>query len=245
MQNAFVSGLGVLGLLAIGSLANAEVVELDRRDFNDAIAGLAMHVEDFESFSAGAHQGPLQLANGLQMESNIPWIASGPNGQVLMDNFVPLTEPRTFTGFADGARYFGIDVLFGTQDEYDVAVETAAGAVLQITARRGSAFDGFFGVQITDDSIVRVTFTVVGGPGGPGGDGGGIGNYAFDNAAVDAVVAPCPEDLDGSGVVDLGDLSVVLFNFGLLGGPGDVTGDGLVDLADLSAVLFAFGQACP
>lgn len=56
-------------------------------------------------------------------------------------------------------------------------------------------------------------------------------------------VPPCPEDLDGSGVIDLGDLSEVLFNFGA-GAGGDVTGDGQTDLADLSAVLFAFGQAC-
>ena len=55
---------------------------------------------------------------------------------------------------------------------------------------------------------------------------------------------PCPEDLDGSGVIDLGDLSEVLFNFGA-GPGGDVNGDGATDLADLSAVLFSFGVACP
>ncbi len=58
------------------------------------------------------------------------------------------------------------------------------------------------------------------------------------------VSAVCLEDLDGNGVVDLGDLSLLLFNFGA-GPGGDVTGDGLTDLADLSALLFVFGQACP
>ncbi|MCA9293870.1 MAG: hypothetical protein KDA20_08655 [Phycisphaerales bacterium] len=56
-------------------------------------------------------------------------------------------------------------------------------------------------------------------------------------------VPPCPEDLDGSGVIDLGDLTQVLFNFGT-GAGGDVTGDGQTDLADISQVLFFFGQSC-
>lgn len=61
------------------------------------------------------------------------------------------------------------------------------------------------------------------------------------------ITPPCPEDVDGSGAVDLGDISAVLFNFGQAAPPaqGDVDASGTVDLGDLSAVLFAFGQACP
>lgn len=70
------------------------------------------------------------------------------------------------------------------------------------------------------------------------------------NAADVTVVGAspdCPEDLDGDGVVGLSDLSVLLTNFGLAGGPadGDITGDGVIDLADLSALLTAFGTECP
>ncbi|MCA9292926.1 MAG: hypothetical protein KDA20_03840 [Phycisphaerales bacterium] len=75
-----------------------------------------------------------------------------------------------------------------------------------------------------------------------------MANLLNATAITSGIVSqPCPEDVDGSGAVDLGDISAVLFNFGQAAPPaqGDVDGSGLVDLADLSAILFAFGQACP
>jgi hypothetical protein len=58
---------------------------------------------------------------------------------------------------------------------------------------------------------------------------------------------PCPEDVNDDGVVDLTDLSTLLFNFGQASPPaqGDVNGSGVVDLNDLSAILFNFGLVCP
>jgi len=59
----------------------------------------------------------------------------------------------------------------------------------------------------------------------------------------------CPGDLDGSGAVDLSDLSVLLSNFGTVTGAlpedGDLDGDGDVDLTDLSTMLSLFGTTCP
>lgn len=59
---------------------------------------------------------------------------------------------------------------------------------------------------------------------------------------------PCPGDLDGDGVVALGDLSIVLSNFGTLSGAteedGDLNGDEAVDLTDLAELLSRFGSAC-
>lgn len=52
-------------------------------------------------------------------------------------------------------------------------------------------------------------------------------------------------DLDGSGLVDLGDLNEVLGNFGNTGEPGilgDTNCDGAVDLADLNLILGNFGN---
>ena len=53
---------------------------------------------------------------------------------------------------------------------------------------------------------------------------------------------PCAGDLDGSGVVDFGDILSVLQNWG--GAGGDVDGDGTTDFVDLLAVLSAWGP-CP
>lgn len=54
---------------------------------------------------------------------------------------------------------------------------------------------------------------------------------------------PCPEDIDGDGVIAVGDLLAVLADWGG-SGAADVTGDGTVDVADLLAVLAAWG-GCP
>lgn len=65
----------------------------------------------------------------------------------------------------------------------------------------------------------------------------------------DVEVRPsCPGDLNGSGTVDLTDLSILLSNFGTGSGAsltdGDLNGDGAVDLTDLAMLLARFGSTC-
>lgn len=59
---------------------------------------------------------------------------------------------------------------------------------------------------------------------------------------------PCPGDLNGDHAVDIGDLAILLANFGTQSGAtledGDLDGDSDVDLSDLTALLSAFGNAC-
>lgn len=59
---------------------------------------------------------------------------------------------------------------------------------------------------------------------------------------------PCPEDLTGSGLVNVFDLLTLLDQWGTCADPGDcpadLTGDGLVNVFDLLALLGAWG-ACP
>ena len=75
--------------------------------------------------------------------------------------------------------------------------------------------------------------------------------FRFDVTAVGlaAVQIPsvCVNDIDGSGSVDLADLSVLLSNFGTSvprGTLGDVDRNGTVDLRDLNSVLGRFGADC-
>lgn len=60
---------------------------------------------------------------------------------------------------------------------------------------------------------------------------------------------PCPADLDGDGDIDIGDLAILLSNFGTPGGAsaddGDLDGDGDVDITDLAGLLSVFGTSCP
>jgi hypothetical protein len=62
---------------------------------------------------------------------------------------------------------------------------------------------------------------------------GAAGPIAGATQAPTAGVAPCPGDVNNDGVVDLDDLSTILFAFGAP-----------YDLDDLSTTLFNFGNAC-
>ena len=52
----------------------------------------------------------------------------------------------------------------------------------------------------------------------------------------------CPADLDGNGLVDGGDLSILLGSWGASGGLADIDGDGFVDGSDLSTLLGFWGS---
>ena len=55
---------------------------------------------------------------------------------------------------------------------------------------------------------------------------------------------PCPEDLDGSRVIDGADLSYLLSGWGGSDASVDLDGNGTVNGADLARVLGSWG-ACP
>ena len=71
----------------------------------------------------------------------------------------------------------------------------------------------------------------------------GLAQWAFYNAALTEACRPLT-DVDASGTVDAGDLSVLLLDFGAAGSPADVDGDGVVTGSDLAMVLLDFGNAC-
>lgn len=58
----------------------------------------------------------------------------------------------------------------------------------------------------------------------------------------------CIGDLNGDGSVSLADLSILLSNYGTVGGvdpeDGDIDGDDDVDLSDLAVMLSVFGTFC-
>jgi len=56
--------------------------------------------------------------------------------------------------------------------------------------------------------------------------------------------AGCPSDLDGSGGVDFGDISLLLLMMGDTASPGDLDASGRVDSADIALALLDYGP-CP
>jgi hypothetical protein len=56
----------------------------------------------------------------------------------------------------------------------------------------------------------------------------------------------CPTDLDGDGIVAVGDVLLLLGQFGCLSNcSSDITGDDQVTTADMLAILAEFGEFCP
>ena len=69
--------------------------------------------------------------------------------------------------------------------------------------------------------------------------------YPFADPIFDNKETLCPSDFDGSGVVDIGDFSILLLEFGTVGSsPADLNGDSIVDITDFGAFLVAFGTTC-
>ena len=71
----------------------------------------------------------------------------------------------------------------------------------------------------------------------------GPSQWQFYNAALAEACRPL-SDVDGSGTVDAGDVSVLLLDFGTVGSPADVDGDGVVTGSDLALLLLDFGAMC-
>ena len=63
------------------------------------------------------------------------------------------------------------------------------------------------------------------------------GNYVADECPPD-----CPADLNGDGIVNGADLTILLSEWGQSGVPGDIDGSGAVDGADLTILLGEWGD---
>ncbi len=67
------------------------------------------------------------------------------------------------------------------------------------------------------------------------------------NISCNGGLGTCPGDLDNDGFIVIGDVLLLLSDFGCTSNcVGDVNGDGAVTVSDLlDGILANFGQACP
>jgi len=79
--------------------------------------------------------------------------------------------------------------------------------------------------------------------GGWGANSMGSGDLLIDGPEGDCVT-PCVGDIDNDGFVAVGDLLMVIDQWGQAGGSADVNGDGIVDVSDLLAIVGNWGP-CP
>ncbi|MFZ4721917.1 MAG: hypothetical protein ACOYMI_02060 [Phycisphaerales bacterium] len=72
-----------------------------------------------------------------------------------------------------------------------------------------------------------------------------FGSWAERDEASLSVSVAVPSDVDGSGVVDYGDVSLTLLDYGAGEGASDVDGNGVVDSGDVALVLLEYGTEVP
>lgn len=141
------------------------------------------------------------------------------------------------------------------ETEHDVLTVNGAFALdgtLRIALLNGFEPDPNDTFSIITGSVISGSFANAADPGSGVGRARLPGGSFAVEYAPDAVrltdFAPCPGDLSGDGMVNLGDLSALLGSFGLASGAtpadGDLDGDGDVDLSDLSGFLTYFGSIC-
>lgn len=77
----------------------------------------------------------------------------------------------------------------------------------------------------------------------------GLSTMGACNFLIAPTPPPCPADLNGDRVINTGDLTLLLAQFGQTASPpgsgADINGDGAVNTADLTIFLAKFGSACP
>ncbi len=139
----------------------------------------------------------------------------------------------------------------GAEDSMTVEVATNAGGTNWQTLRTYSSVLASWqsdsidvGVEVAASATIRVRFSVSDNTPGDVIEGG-MDAFQVEAVICEDVPPPCPEDFDGSGMVDLADLSFLLANFGSSGpNPADLNNDGSVGLDDLSGFLAVFGLIC-
>ncbi len=118
----------------------------------------------------------------------------------------------------------GSSVTVSVYDKDDNLIGQAAG--LSAPANQGGAFCGI--LSTSGETIGRVNIYDT----NPGFDAEGLINLAVYVAGGE----PCPWDIDGDGNVGVGDLLILLANWGGPG-PGDFDGGGDVGVGDLLILL--------
>jgi hypothetical protein len=68
-----------------------------------------------------------------------------------------------------------------------------------------------------------------------------------DDGSCNYTSCLCPNDLNGNGIIEVGDILILLGDFGCMTPPciGDVNGDGITSVADALLMLAQFGDSCP
>lgn len=147
------------------------------------------------------------------------------NTQVIDNNLVTL--------WIEGTGSFGSDVINSTR------LNNAGSAVWSTQVASNPAQRARLATSVSSDDFVIAAWQI-----------GGFGDADIESHNLNpdgtlGVIAGCPADLTGNGVLDFFDISAFLNAFNAQDPAADFTGEGIFDFFDVSAFLAAFGAGCP
>ncbi len=136
--------------------------------------------------------------------------------------------------FGIGVDRSGVVYVAGSTSDNVFRIEPDGTTCIVIDATGNGQFglDGAEGISVLDEDPLLAVYVT-----GPNSDNA----FRIDGEDLACPVVVCPEDLDGSGAVDFGDILAVISAWGEPGGPEDLDGSGTVDFGDLVIVLGAWG----
>jgi hypothetical protein len=227
-------------------------------------------VDGFEFVGYNYSSG--SLPSGAQIADTLHWIvySRGPewltkfgasNGDNLVAEGTVTFNPASYSNINSdfGRRYF-IDLPTPT-------VLTAGDYYFMLKPEKAGASNGAFGIFYYGSAAIPQTIQSGSSIGkasywaNPTYPSGSWGNYTWtapqvydvqtgDNVGqlykpafrLKGVVSACFGDIDGSGVVDNGDVAFALLDYGVCGGcPSDLDGSGEVDFGDIALILLSTG----
>jgi hypothetical protein len=167
------------------------------------------------------------------------------NNSLIGDNRIP---PRGFTNAAfeavqaGHAGYAYTDGQHWDDTQYTVppgSVNATVTVYYQTASKEYIEFLDTANTTTTDGSVLAAAWAAV----------GKSTPIVMDTMDVVLAQSKPPADVNMDGIVDVNDISYVLFRLGMSGTPSQVDGDanydGVVDVNDISYVLFRLGNTCP
>lgn len=178
--------------------------------------------------SKTASDGSRSLTAKAYDNAATPNVATSPAVAVTVDN----TAPTTPGAFQSSGSTFSTVTLTWT------ASSDTNGVTGYRLTRNGTALTTLSGTTLTfgDSGLAAgtsYTYTVVALD--------GLGNTSGAASVTVSTVAQKPGDLNADNIVNVQDLSILLFYYGSTNAAGDINKDGIVNAQDLSILLFNFG----
>jgi IPT/TIG domain len=198
------------------------------------------HLENISGVSIGGARATIVSQTPTKIMAKTPGGNVGPSNIVVTSSTGSLTNPSVFIYTSGGGSVPTIALLEPSSGA------TSGGTVITI---RGTGFFStsgvsFGGIDTTFNVLSDTVITAISPPGT-----NGIENVVVTTLLGESCTAEeaftytsCASDLDGSGVVDSGDVGMVLLDTGECQGcPTDLDGSGFVDSGDVGMVLLDSG----